>query len=313
MKVSSSSESGKSLLLVGRVPAARVASIAVEQAGASAPLAERRRSGAAPRVKVATPVRVGSRPSVTVRWTATDADGGRLLATIEYSANSGRSWKTVSVGPSRGNTTLPSRFFTASRRARVRIRVSDGFNETVAVTGPFRSLGAPPEARILAPRPGTRVTAGALLVLEGVAFDDAGRRLSGGRLRWLDGRRVLGRGDRLNAPVLTPGRRRIVLEATDALGRRSRSTVTVRVAAVKPLFRVLEAPARLSRRARRVSLRVAATVPATLTIAGRRFPVGLRVRSLALPIRPGRSPLRLSLRLVSGGKVTTARLTILRR
>ena len=62
---------------------------------------------------------------------------------------------------------------------RVSVTVNDGMNETSATSGVFRSLGAPPTVRILGPAKGTRVRADAVVVAEGSAYDDAGRKLAG--------------------------------------------------------------------------------------------------------------------------------------
>jgi hypothetical protein len=208
---------------------------------------------------------------------------------------------------------LPRRMFTVSSDARVRVRVNDGFNETVAVSGRLRSLGAPPEVSIRSPRAASAFLAGSAVALEGSAWDDAGRAMTGSRLRWLDGRRLLGTGTQVTATGLAPGRRTITLEAKDSRGRLGRRSVVVRIGAVSPLFSTLTVPPSISRRARSVSVRVASTVPATLSAAGRRFPVGLRARKVTLPVKPGRGTLSLVLTLTSGGKSTRTTRAIVRR
>jgi len=88
--------------------------------------------------------------------------------------------------------------------------------------------------------------------------------------------------------------------------------VLVRIGAVAPLFSVLELPARVGRRARAVAARIACTVPATLTVAGRRFPCDLRARRVALPVRAGAGPVAITLTLTSAGKRTRVVRTVAR-
>lgn len=301
--------------LSGRVPAAGVASVSIEQAGAALPGAVRTRSANAPRVALTAPKGgrpLGSTPTVTVRWAATDTDRDRLPAVVEYSPDGGRTWQTVASGVTTGNVTLPRRLFETSGNARVRVRVNDGFNETTAVSGRLRSLGAAPEVTVRSPRAGASFLGGAAVPRDGAAWDDAGRPLTGARLRWFDGRRLIGTGAQLTATGLAPGRRMVTLEARDARGRRARRTVTIRIGAVKPLFSVLDVPAKVGRRARTVFIRAACTVPATLSVGGRRVLCTQRPQRLAVPVRPGLRPLTLRLTLTSAGKRTLAVRTVAR-
>ncbi len=84
------------------------------------------------------------------------------------------------------------------------------------------------------------------------------------------------------------------------------------VRAVKPVFRQFTRPSRLSRRARRVDLRVATNVTATLVVRGQRFTVGPAVKRVRVRIAAGRSPLVLKLRLVAGSKSARSSVTIRR-
>jgi len=89
--------------------------------------------------------------------------------------------------------------------------------------------------------------------------------------------------------------------------------VTVRVAAVRPRFTRLDAPATVARRARRVTLRVASTVPATLRIGRLRRSVDQRTSRVTAPLRGRRRTVRLTVRLSSGRLSTRTAVTIRRR
>ena len=189
----------------------------------------------------------------------------------------------------------------ASDDARIRVRVSDGFDAAIAVSGRLRSLGAPPLVRIESAA--ARVRADQLVLLEGSAFDDTGRPLTGKRLRWFADRRSLGSG---TGSASRAWRRR----AHDPARRDRRARAlrgrppTVSVAAVRPQFLLFDAPERVARGTRSTRIRAASTVAATLRIGGRSYAVGRTPRRVrvALPRRTG--VLRLAVTLTAGGKVT---------
>jgi hypothetical protein len=183
------------------------------------------------------------------------------------------------------------------------VQVSDGFNVTTVTSGRLRARGAAPVVQILnAPRRG-HVLETTMLLLQGSGFDDADHALSGRHLKWYIGKRLIGTGEQVTARGLQPGRTVIRLVATDSHGRASTATLPLRVRAVAARYLLFDAPLLVSRRARAVRLRVAASEPATFTIAGRRYSVGPRPRTITVRIRRGRSLLRLRCVLRSPGGV----------
>jgi hypothetical protein len=295
------------------VPAAGAARIEVVRDGAV--LAERSRSATVPAVRIRSPragAVVGRSRTTRVEWTATDPDGEPLTATVDYSADGGRTYAPVAVGRGGGPISVPSASLSASRNARIRVRVSDGFNEGVAVSARFSAVGAPPVVRIGAPGGSAALPADGTLPVAGEAYDDRGRRIPSKRLRWLDGRRVVARGETATVTGLTPGKRRLRLEATDSAGRIGSSSVTVRVGRADPAFTVLSSPERLGRSKSKLKLRVASSFPARLSIGKRRFDVDRTARSLTVPVRPGSTALTLRLRLTGGGRTTSVTLSVVR-
>jgi hypothetical protein len=244
-----------------------------------------------------------SRSSLVVRWQASDPDGGPLEATIEYSANGGKTWTGVYVGPESGRASIPRSMLTGSKRARVRVRLDDGFSEDVAKSKRFTVVPPRPKPRIAAPAGKVKIRADAPLDLRGDAIGAAGRRILGKRLRWFDDDHRLGRGSSLTVRSLGAGRHRITLKAVQS-GRTGRAHVRVKVRAVKPAFLRLHAPPKVSRRARSVRLRVASTVKATLRAGGERFHVSPHARRVDVPIDRGKRKLRLRLKLHAGGMTT---------
>ncbi|MGC2449421.1 MAG: hypothetical protein WA477_17360, partial [Candidatus Sulfotelmatobacter sp.] len=287
--------------LSAEVPAAGVDSVEVTSNGST--IASRKRPPHPPRVRILAPhlgARVGGRGRVLVSWRASNPDHKSLTASIDYSTNDGRSWKTVFIGPSTGRASLPGSDLDGSRSARVRVRVNDGFNESVAVSSRFTVLDAPPEVTIektLASIPGD-----ARLQLQGQAFDQLPRELGGGSLRWFDGPFALGSGSMISAGPLPPGKNHIRLIARDA-GGTATARVAVNVSQVQLPYLQLAIPKSVARSARKLALYVRSAVQATLTVDKRRFSLGPKRKKLSLPIKGG-GPFLLHLAVTAGGVKT---------
>ena len=234
------------------VPSAGVKSLELYRDGVL--VGTRKASANLPRVKVLAPrrrARVGRGRETVVRWRATDADRDKLLIKVDYSVNDGRSWEPVYLGPDRGSARLPSEAFAGSRRARIRIRANDGFNETAVRSARFASVRRKPSVAIAEPTAGARVRADQTIVLRAVAHDDRrGTIRSRRRVAWFDGKRRIARGALTSATGLRAGRRRLRVVVRDRFGTVGRASVVVRVRAVRPQLLGLQAPKRISARAR---------------------------------------------------------------
>lgn len=306
------SEPGKAAMVSAEVPT-NGAAARVELVRDGTVVSTITRSANAPKVTVLEPgtARVGAGGRVTVRWRATDADGDPLTASVEYSTDAGRSYRAI--GMTEGSfMRLPGRLFARTRTGRLRVVVNDGFDETAGVSRRFAAEGAGPTVRIAYPARRLRVANDAALTLAGQAYDDAGALLSGKRMRWFAGGTFLGTGATLGVHGLPAGARSIRLVATDRFGRRATATVAIRVFASPPQFTVLRAPARMSRGARSVRLRVASAIPATLLVGPRSRSLDRTVRTIVVSVgRRGTAVVRL--RLHAAGKTSTRTLRIPRR
>jgi hypothetical protein len=150
------------------VPARGAASVEVVRDGRV--LARRMRSEA-PTLRILAPrsgARARSAGTFGVRWQTVDPDSRSLTATVAYSRDDGKTWRTLFVGPDRGMVPLPGSYLAGSRKARLRIEISDGFNQTVAVSDRFTAAGSRPRVQITSPRPRTVIGAGSVLNLRGV-------------------------------------------------------------------------------------------------------------------------------------------------
>ncbi|MCW2952516.1 MAG: hypothetical protein JWQ48_1686 [Conexibacter sp.] len=304
----------RSVVLEGEAPVGATARVEIVANGGV--VAARSRSRHAPHARVLSPrrgSRVGGDGGVTVRWTAADPDGGALDLSLDYSHDGGRSFRNVFAGPAdRRSVRLPAALLAASANARLRLRVSDGFTTTTTTSARFAVASRPPEVRILEPSAPAHVDAGGTVLLRGAARDDRDAPITGRRLRWLAGGRLLGSGPSI-AVALPAGTRRIVLAATDRSGRVATASVGVRLRATTPFFLRLDVPSRIAPRARTATLVVASTQPATLRVGARRFAVGAAARRIRVPVRPGRTTVTLRLTLTAGGTASTRTVALQRR
>ena len=314
LRFASSEDDPEIGLLRGAGPARGAAVVEIVRDGRV--VAKRARSATAPTVRVVEPragARVGAKQMVTVRWRATDKDREPLQAKVFYSTDGGRDWQIVSSGTTRSYVALPSTLFAGSKRARIRVSVSDGFNERSAVSGIFTAVARKPTVRITSPARRQRFQGDAAIYLAGEAYDDRGTVLRGKRLTWYDGKRRIGVGEALGVSGLRPGSRILRLRADDGRGGVANAFVRMQIEAARPHLLSLKAPAFVRTSARTAALRVATTVPATLQVGRQSFQVGPKPKPISVRVTPGRQRLELVLRLSARGRTNTVTLVIRRR
>ncbi len=291
------------LTLTGVVPATGVSSVRITANGAT--LATRTEGPNAPAVTIPRRPRFGAAERNGVLARVRARQRAHSSVEVDYSGDGGRRWNPIWIGPNRGSALVPLRYLFRSADARLRVIVNDGFRAASAVSQRFRSPGAPPSVQIMMPSSGTRELNDAPLGLEGQAFDDSSRMLTGPRLRWMLGHRLLGTGGRITVTGLPAGRHRIVLVATDRFGRTGRASVEVVLRGSRPVFIALAAPRSAKRKARSLRLKVASSLPVPLVVRvpglrAQRFTVGRSTRRLTVRIRPGHTTLQLKLSLGAG-------------
>lgn len=290
----------------GDVPAAGVQSI--EIADGSTVLASRRRPAKPPQVRILTPqagAHVGGTRGVEIGWSASSPEQQALTVSVDYSADGGRTWRTEFVGPNIGKVTLSSFDFMASRNARVRLRVNDGFNETVVASGRFTTVGAAPYVTIASRfDPRRRFAGDASLQLAGGAVDQQLRPVTSRSLKWFDGPFALGSGSTISSGPLPPGVNHIRLLARGANGLTGSRTMTVTINRLRLSFLTLSIPRRLSPKAHQLTFKAKALIGATLHIDGRRFTLTRKLRAFRLPVASGPTALLLRLHVVAGAITT---------
>jgi hypothetical protein len=243
----------------------------------------------------------GKGQTVAIHWTATDPQQEKLTASIDYSRDSGHSWRTIFVGPSTGEATLPSFYLAHSSTAEIRVRVGDGFDETDAASKVFKAPGAKPTVAILTPAANAQLTEDTTVSLTGQAFDDTLAPLAGKALTWSVNGTAVGHGGAITVTGLAPGADKITLTAADAEKRRASATVTVHVARVRPRFLELRVPSKVSSKATQLQILAGSAIPAKLTVAGKTVSLGTRLKAIVIAIQASSSAVTVHLKVAALG------------
>ncbi len=300
--------------LTAEIPSANAHALAIALGGKA--LARRIRPAHAPIVRVLSPTsgaRVGRDRSVIVRWSTKDREHVRLKVAIDYSRNGGHSWRTIYAGADNGHASLPSFYLTASHHARLRVRVNDGFNETIATSRVFTALGAPPRVSILTRfAHNASVAANAPVALLGGAVDQLAHTLSGHSLHWYDGAISLGYGPSIETGPLPSGVNHIRLVARDSAGRTATASLTLTVAPLALPGLTLKFPRRVSAKARKFTFSGSASTPATLTISHHAYTLKPTQTSFTLQIPRSGRPSQLAASVSSEGEVTPFAVEVIR-
>jgi hypothetical protein len=192
--------------LAALVPALGAETIRIEHDGEV--IGEKRRSPSSPVVEIKSPDRRGSVSrdgALKVAWMANDEDNDTLEAKIEYSPSPRQAFRSLYIGPNRGEWMVPGNLFTVSSKGRLKVAVSDGFNETESRTIVITVIAAPPLLDIIAPEPGTTFPISTPIRLQGAAFGDGGEPLSEKQIEWLVDDASVGLGAEVELTNLKPG------------------------------------------------------------------------------------------------------------
>jgi len=278
-------EDGMSLSFVtGDVPAENAATLELVSKGTI--LASRARSKNPPKVafKEGLPQKFGPDDDVNASWVAADADGDALTATIEYSSDGGKNYRTLSTGIERTEFRVPIGALAHTNDARLRVTVNDGFDEQSAVTTAFAVPPTRPKVNIVEPRAQRTVRADVPISATGEAWDDAGNYLTGKSLRWSENGVVIATGNDVDLPPLAPGLHTLALDAEDSSGTIGHSAVAVIVLPASPMltsFAVAKSAADV------VAISTSANVPATLRLGSQVCAIGPAQRVCEFKIPDG--------------------------
>ena len=90
------------------------------------------------------------------------------------------------------------------------------------------------------------------------------------------------------------------------------ASISVTVTPSPPVLRSLQAPRRISAKARSLTLAIASLAPATLKVGRRHVPIDRTLRRIRILVRPGRKRLTLPLTLRSGRFTTVIPISVAR-
>ena len=200
----------------------------------SSVLFEQDRSPSAPQLSVTSPSADASitAETVTLAWSATDADGDALSYRVAYSTDGGATYETLAVGLREPRLEIPRSRLTSSSRARIRIMALDGTRSTTAESALFSVENNAPELRIVRPRSGSVLGGPNVLMLEATAFDREDGELGASSITWtssLDGTLASTGSARVGLSLLSLGTHILTASATDADGASTSATVSVTV------------------------------------------------------------------------------------
>ncbi|MCB8945091.1 MAG: BACON domain-containing protein [Ardenticatenaceae bacterium] len=171
----------------------------------------------------------GSNPvtgTVTVNWTAVDADNDPLTFDILFSQDGGSTFSPYVMGVEGSSTPVDTNFLGGGSTI-FRVVASDGVNSGSADSAPFTVANKPPMPSIHNPGDGAVVTWGQLINFMGEAADYQDGTVDPANLVWSNQYGELGTGAVLDITDLPVGVNQITLTATNSKGLSASKTITV--------------------------------------------------------------------------------------
>jgi hypothetical protein len=201
--------------------------------------------GAAPAVSISSPAGGGIlEGDQIVSWQITDSDSTDFVSWVQYSANGGNMWLTLSIHL--GTSELRVNFDElpgSDGDALIRILVSDGVNTGTGTSAPFTVSKKLPTATIIFPEDGSVFRLGDIVWLQGQGFDLEDNPFGTVEMVWessLDG--MLGMGNQLPITTLSEGEHIITFTVEDCDGNITSEMITIFVDGTTPVLNLTVTP-----------------------------------------------------------------------
>jgi hypothetical protein len=155
--------------------------------------------------------------TLTVSWTASDADGDDLSASVYFSADGGDTWELTTLGLTRNQVRFDTSLWPHTGRGMLRVEVNDGINTGKDVSKPFTVPAKAPAVFAVAPENGATLPPGSPVSLTATGYDAEDGPMEGDALAWSSNRDgELGSGTQIVATDLSLGWHEITVTATDS-------------------------------------------------------------------------------------------------
>jgi hypothetical protein len=165
--------------------------------------------------------------TVTLSWTASDADHDPLHFDIYYSRDGGSTFLPFMIGVTGTSLPIDTSLLAGSDTAVLRVTANDGANLGSADSPVFAVQYKPPQPIILTPAGGVHVHYGQLINFSGMAYDLQDGSVS--NLVWSDQNGQLGTGELVSSDSLPVGANTITLTAQNTHGSSASASITVYV------------------------------------------------------------------------------------
>jgi ligand-binding sensor domain-containing protein len=168
--------------------------------------------------------------TISVTWSASDADGDEVTILIDYTPDGGATWTTVAASSeASGTVAIPLYQLSGSDSAHFRVTATDGFNSGSATSEVFTVADQPPRPYIGQPAAGASFLEGQRIMLIGGADDNQDGTVANNNLQWRsDQDGDLGNGSGIGA-FLSVGQHTLTLEAENSVGLTATTSITMTV------------------------------------------------------------------------------------
>ncbi len=165
----------------------------------------------------------------TVTWSAIDPDGDPLTYDVLYSHDGGNTWTLVALGLTENSFSWDTSTVAGSSQSLIKVTANDGVWTGSDVSDSFFEVPTKgPEAIVVLPEDNTTFALNQAITFSGAANDPEDGPLAGDVLSWSsDQDGLLGIGNDIDVPRLSPGTHRITFTARDRDGNLATKVISI--------------------------------------------------------------------------------------